>query len=220
MPILESKAEQTARQRILLIAGLGTVLGFQCWVLARYGFGVAIPWYGTIWILVGHALLGLGAVVTVGSIRWWQRGVMLGLLLSIPFALGASATGQKCVPQGVAVLAWGLAVGCLLAGLADALVARLPASVERKFAVSERSGEAVRAQFEKGHGAPVWRRLSEEMACLEQLALERKRRNDPEFGKATEDRMIWGELLELELEAIDEQINLTGRAAHNERRFL
>jgi len=45
------------------------------------------------------------------------------------------------------------------------------------------------------------------MHCLERLDSERKRRGDPGFGKTTEHRIVWAELLELELEQIDEEMN-------------
>jgi hypothetical protein len=50
-------------------------------------------------------------------------------------------------------------------------------------------------------------RLAEEKACLEHLEVERRRRREVGFGRITEARIIWGELLELELQDIDEQLN-------------
>jgi len=53
----------------------------------------------------------------------------------------------------------------------------------------------------------IGQRLAEEEADLERLDAERKRRGDLGFGRAAEDRIVWGELLELELQDIDEQVN-------------
>jgi hypothetical protein len=50
-------------------------------------------------------------------------------------------------------------------------------------------------------------RLSEAMARLERLDAERERRADARFGKTTENRIIWGELIELEMQEIDEQVS-------------
>ncbi len=52
----------------------------------------------------------------------------------------------------------------------------------------------------------VRRRLAEEKACLERLEAERTLRGDAAFRKATENRIVWSELLELELQDIDEQV--------------
>jgi hypothetical protein len=49
-------------------------------------------------------------------------------------------------------------------------------------------------------------RLPEEVACLERLDAERKRLGDSRFGMTTENRIVWGELIELELQEIDEQV--------------
>jgi hypothetical protein len=52
----------------------------------------------------------------------------------------------------------------------------------------------------------IQQRLAEEKAYLEHLDLERVHRGDPSFNKTIEERIIWGELLELELQEVDEQI--------------
>lgn len=62
-----------------------------------------------------------------------------------------------------------------------------------------------------GLGEPVSsvtirRRLAEERATLERLDAERVQRRNPVFGKTDEDQIVWGELLELELQDIDEQV--------------
>jgi hypothetical protein len=50
-------------------------------------------------------------------------------------------------------------------------------------------------------------RLSEAVARLERLDAERERRADARFGKITENRIVWSELIELEMQEIDEQIS-------------
>ena len=49
-------------------------------------------------------------------------------------------------------------------------------------------------------------RLVEANACLEYLDAERARRGDPNFGRLLEDKTVWRELLELELEDADYRI--------------
>ena len=48
-------------------------------------------------------------------------------------------------------------------------------------------------------------RLAEAAACLERLHQERASAGDPILGMATEKRIIWRELLDLELQDFDEQ---------------
>ncbi len=74
-----------------------------------------------------------------------------------------------------------------------------------------------RDQIEPGPANQLRHRLSDEMHCLEQLDSERQLRGDPGFGKATEDRIVWGELLELELEQIDEEMNRMFRPPRGKR---
>ena len=50
-------------------------------------------------------------------------------------------------------------------------------------------------------------RLAEAVARLERLDTERERRGDSGFGRTAESRIIWGELIELELQEIDEQVS-------------
>jgi len=63
------------------------------------------------------------------------------------------------------------------------------------------------AQPEPTPADDALQRLSEGMLCLERLDAERTRRDDPLFGRSTEDRIIWGELLELEIQDIEAEVN-------------
>lgn len=49
-------------------------------------------------------------------------------------------------------------------------------------------------------------RLEQAKASLDYLELERSRRADPGFGKLLEDKLVWRELLELELQEAEERI--------------
>jgi len=57
------------------------------------------------------------------------------------------------------------------------------------------------------------KRLAEAFAFLENLDLQRANGQDRLLGKVVEDRIIWRELLELELQEIDEQIEQISAAA-------
>ena len=50
---------------------------------------------------------------------------------------------------------------------------------------------------------PTRKRLGKAEARLRNIQLVRNHRNDPEFGKELEERIIWRELLELELQEFE-----------------
>jgi len=56
-------------------------------------------------------------------------------------------------------------------------------------------------------------RLAEAATRLENLEAEREVRGDSRFGMTTENRIVWNELIELELQEIDEQVNRICSAA-------
>jgi hypothetical protein len=58
-------------------------------------------------------------------------------------------------------------------------------------------------------------RLVKAAACLEGLDWERASSGDPILGKAIEKRLVWRELLDLELQDFDEQIEHLSEIAHN-----
>jgi hypothetical protein len=60
-------------------------------------------------------------------------------------------------------------------------------------------------------------RLRDEAARLERLDLERERLGDSRFGQFSEDRIVWSELIELELQEVDEQVNRIRDAANLSR---
>jgi hypothetical protein len=65
-------------------------------------------------------------------------------------------------------------------------------------------------------------RLAEAVVRLERLDAQRERRGDSSFGKTTENRIIWSELIELEMQEIDEQVSRicssAGRPTQSNRR--
>jgi hypothetical protein len=208
MPILESRADRQGIRRILLTTGLGAVLGFQSCRFLAYGFGVSIPWYGLAWILLIHTLMGLSAGATTGLTRWWKQGLVLGLVFGVTSALGALALGLKWLPYGVAAITEGLVDGLLIASIADAVVPLRRTSNDPN---SPGSGPLLNAGSatspKRSSMSATWRRLAEEKTCLDHLDAERAYQRNTSFGKTTEDRILWSELLDLELQDIDEQVS-------------
>ena len=57
------------------------------------------------------------------------------------------------------------------------------------------------------HASPIRRRLEEAVSRLERIDTVRLLKSDPRFGKSEENQIIWGELIEMELQEIDEQVS-------------
>jgi len=207
MPVPESKARCSGSQVILFATGLGAIFGFQSLGLAKWGFGIPTPGWGPVWLFLIQLILGFTIGATAGLMPWWKRGAPVGLAFGILSAFGAHTLGLCWVPYGVASITESVTAGLLIALLLDAILPRAQAPVERLLQESERPVAAGQAKSEPSPGVTIRLRLAEETASLEDLEGERKRRGDPSFGKAAEDRIVWGELLELELQEIDERVS-------------
>lgn len=66
-------------------------------------------------------------------------------------------------------------------------------------------------EHSEGFTSAARQRLARGAALLRQLELERESRDDPAFGRAAEERIIWRELFDLELQEVDEQITRRAR---------
>lgn len=53
---------------------------------------------------------------------------------------------------------------------------------------------------------PCRRRLAEAAGRLEQIEAERERLGNPKFDKISEERIVWRELIELEMQEVDERM--------------
>lgn len=134
-------------------------------------------------------------------------GTVIGLFFGVPPAWGAHTMGLPWAPYGMAVITMGLIVGLLIAFTVESLFPRTPAPDDHHAAapepvVLEKSATAHRVESRRDLRR---RRLAEEKARLDRLTAERERRRDSTFGKSAEERIVWAELLELEMQDIDEQ---------------
>jgi hypothetical protein len=202
MPILESNGQKIAILRIVVATGLGAIFGLQNWRLARYGFAISGPWYWSVWMIFSHVMLGFSVYVTPGSTRWWKRGLALGTAFGIPLALGTRALGLRWVPYCLAGMVAALVAGLLIALVLDALFPRT-----RKAAYGRTSLSEGTERIEQCPASTIRQRLAEGKACLEWLDAEQDRRGDSGFEKATENRIVWRELLDLELQDVDDQLH-------------
>ena len=62
---------------------------------------------------------------------------------------------------------------------------------------------------------PTRQRLVRGFSRLQDIQLVRNHRQDPHFEQAVEERIVWRELLELELQDLDEQIERISGAVIN-----
>ena len=68
--------------------------------------------------------------------------------------------------------------------------------------------------MKNGRRSLLHERLAKAVACLECLDEERAACGHPNLGKSMEERIIWRELLDLELQEFDEQIERLSAVAH------
>jgi hypothetical protein len=118
-------------------------------------------------------------------------GAVIGLFFGVPPAWGAHTMGLPWIPYGIGVITVCLVVGLLIAYTIESLFPRTRTTTEQP----------------SPEGSPIRRRLAEQKARLDSLAAQRERRGDSGFGMSTEERIVWAELLELELQDIDEQVS-------------
>ncbi len=218
MPILDSGTKHSAIRKALLAMGMGAVFGFQSWRLADAGWGATIPWYGPAWMFLSQVLLGLSIGVS-GPGPCWKRGAACGLVFGIPSVFGAHVLGFPWALAIALPVTFSLCTGVLMALIADSLFRHKVVSADPALPASEGPrGGAANTKAEPCPAKPVRRRLAKGKAALEHLEAERERRGDPRFGQTTEDRIVWNELIELELQEIDEQVSrICGAAGQSPR---
>jgi hypothetical protein len=221
MRLFAPRTDQTATRRILLATGLGTIFGFQSWRLAEHVFALSVPWYGQAWIWLSPVFLGFAIGATAGWASWWKRAPVFGLALSLPSGCGALALGLRWVPFSIAAITEDMVVALLIGFLADAIFpCKLEPSDQHSPELACMPGARTRGLEERS--TVIKQRLAEEKSLLDQLDSEREYRGDSNFRKTAEDRIVWGELLDLELQDFDEQLNrirqtagdASGRRAH------
>ncbi len=132
-------------------------------------------------------------------------GITFSILLALPPALAIRSAGLPWIPFGVAALLPGVVAAAILAYIVTRFVfgAGLP----------EPAGPIIKPQA-PGE-APASRRLADAVAQLEHLENERIRRRDCRYDKRVEERIIWNELLDLELQEIDEQLSRMSGSPHS-----
>ena len=138
-----------------------------------------------------------------GSLRNFRiagLGLLLGLFFATPPAVGARAVGLPLIYCAGVILA-GLAVGLSLSYLFITFVIDEASPCATVPVVRHRP----EYRIEKRPTSDSGRRLAEENGRLQDLAAERERRRDPRYGVVAEQRIIWNELLDLELQDIDER---------------
>ena len=217
MPVTHWRFDHPTCRRLLLTTALGAVSGFQFWRLA-IGFVPAIPWYGLAWIPLSFALLGFSIGITAPFARWWKRGLVMGLACSLPSAAGALALGLRPMPYLVIPLAGGLSTGVLIAWLSDLMFANRGAAAPQQPVFPDLT-VPVYPRPEFLPQGPVHQRLEDGKQRLEEIEAKRQNRRDSESDRADEERIVWGELLDLELQDIDEQIRRIRNTAGSEPRY-
>ncbi|HEY3835054.1 MAG TPA: hypothetical protein VGL72_00710 [Bryobacteraceae bacterium] len=130
-------------------------------------------------------------------------GIIFGLLFGIPPALGLHTLGVAWLPSAVITLA--LVVGFFLAYLIVDFVLTATTNV-LPTASSPPPDPPFLPPAPKAVITAIGTRLADAKACLDGIDEERKHMGKPGLGKMAEQRIVWNELLDLELQDIDEQL--------------
>lgn len=140
-------------------------------------------------------------------------GVIVGLFFGVPPALGAHSIGMAWIPYCIGVLIIGLVVGLLMGFMVTEIHLSANTSGPACFSMAKAKRHEDRGNADRDASR---KRLEQGTAWLERLAEERLRLSDSEIGKAAEQRIVWEELLDLELQDIDEQLHhIVSNGEHN-----
>jgi hypothetical protein len=180
MTILESKANRCTIRRVSLATGIGAVFGFQAWRLAVSGFPVPMAWSVALWVFLRHVALG--------------------------FTVALSVQDPLRLPLALAVCAGSMAAGVLIALLTDCICPRTPAPSGDLDSAAEPPCAFEDSGVRPRQANASARRLADAKIRLERLDAERELRHNPAYCQTAEDRIVWRELLELELQDIDDRV--------------
>ena len=135
-----------------------------------------------------------------------KRPAVLVILAAAGLGAVSGFLSWRLAEQGVAAIPAGLAAGLLIALVSGRLLlpARMPS--DSGCSTAKQAAGADDVKLEECGANAIRHRLAEEKASLEYLDAEREHRRELSFGKTIEERVIWGELLELELQDLDEQL--------------
>jgi hypothetical protein len=136
-----------------------------------------------------------------------QRSAILRILAAAGLGAVFGFLSWRLAEHGVAAIAAGLAGGLLIALVSGRLLLPARKSIDSGCSTAKQAAGAGNPKLKKCGVSAIRHRLAEDKAILEYLDAERERRREPSFGKTTEERVVWGELLKLELQDLDEQLS-------------
>ena len=201
MRVFIPRTDAMAVKRALVAAGMGVACGYQSWLLGRVGLGAPVPQYEQVWIAASYVFLGLAIGATARWASWYWRAPILALLFSVPILCGVHTPGTRWVLYAAPVVTAQMASALLIGFLGDAIF-----PLRRAIGGSRLRRQSSTLASEEG-SASLRQRLVEAKTELDRLDRERESRGDMAFGRHTEDRIVWAELLDLELQDIDERFH-------------
>ncbi len=199
MRALQTETKPFSLRRTLLASGMGGVFGLEIWWIARNLLPGPIPTFCFLCIVISHILLGFSLGAS-GFMGWWKRGLIFGVVIS-PVTIGSLTVGSTRIVYGLAAMAATL-IAALFIGLVSEAV--FPRAITRIRPVQKHDDTLPMEMFKRAK-VSTRDRLSEGRTCLEYLEMERESSGDRRFGRELEDRIIWRELLELELQDMDQR---------------
>ncbi len=91
-------------KRLITATLLGGICGLFCYSAAIILFGLEIPVLNAFYIFLSRILIGFVIGISVLDIHWAKHGLLIGLIIGLPFPLFDIIIGQKWYVVGGAFI--------------------------------------------------------------------------------------------------------------------
>ncbi len=91
-------------KRLITATLLGGICGLICYSGAIILFGIEIPVLNAFYIFLSRILIGFVIGISVLDIHWVKHGLLIGLIIGLPFPMFDIIIGQKWYIVGAAFI--------------------------------------------------------------------------------------------------------------------
>jgi hypothetical protein len=82
-------------KRLIVATLLGAVSGLFCYSAAILLLGLEIPFLNGVYIIISRILIGFVIGISALDLPWHKHGLLIGLIIGLPFALFDIIIGQE-----------------------------------------------------------------------------------------------------------------------------
>ena len=91
-------------KRLIIATLMGGVCGLFCYWAAILMFGLQIPDLNAVYIILSRILIGFVIGISALDMHWTKHGLLIGLIIGLPFPLFDMIIGQKWYVVGGAFI--------------------------------------------------------------------------------------------------------------------